>query len=225
MKVNFKKISLAVIIIMGMLLATNPTFAANQVTADGTVIADREHLRILNSLQGTDVSYGEIVEKVFPEAAKTIPENILAEMYKQPFIWNTSKNKHTLCNQPLQLNTCESESVRGTSLPPILYSGGSSIGIGNPISFVSDTTITYPSGYCVPYISAVSLLFKEGETDCIASATKSYNNSSMAVAAGKKFNPTTGKYRTQGCHYISFPPGYVIPYTTFGSDSEWKFYP
>ena len=126
-------------------------------------------------------------------------------------------------SQPLE--TPELNSVGAKSAPLILYTGGSSIGIGNPITFESDTVITFPSGYRVPFISAVSLLYKLGETDCIASARKSYINASAAVATGKKFNPSTGTYRTQGSHYIVFPEGYVTPYTTFGTASTWQTYP
>lgn len=218
-KLKINKVWLVAITIMGIFLLSTPAFAANQVTADGTVIADEEHLKILNSLRGTDVSYGELMEKVFPEAAKTIPKNILADMYKQPFSWSNSKNEVALSNQPLETNSGDV-----SSLPLILYSAGSSLGVGNPISFVSDTTITSPAGYCVPHISAVSLLYKEGEVDCIASATKSVDNSSMAVATGQKANPTKGMYRTQGVHYIVFPPGYVNPYVSFGTTSSWRSY-
>lgn len=224
-KLKTKKVWLVALTIIIVLLMSTPAFAANQVEADGAVIADQEHLNILDSLRETEVSYGELMEKVFPEAAETIPKNILANMYKQPFNWDDSKSEVTLSNEPLESNTPGTKSVGVKSLPLILYSGGSSIGIGNPISFVSDTTITYPSGYCVPYISAVSLLYKQGESNCIGSATKSYNNVSMAVATGKKFDPSTGTYRTEGCHYIVFPTGYTIPYTTFGTASAWQSYP
>ena len=222
-KLATKKIWLVTLTIIGVLLMSTPTFAANQVEADGTVIADKEHLDILNSLRGTNVSYGEVIEKVFPEAAAMIPEEILADMYKQPFCWDSSKCEITFTNEPLE--TPELNSVGAKSAPLILYTGGSSIGIGNPITFESDTVITFPSGYRVPFISAVSLLYKQGETDCIASATKSYNNASAAVATGKKFNPSTGTYRPQGSHYIVFPEGFVTPYTTFGTASTWQTYP
>ena len=54
-KLATKKIWLVTLTIIGVLLMSTPTFAANQVEADGTVIADKEHLDILNSLRGTNV--------------------------------------------------------------------------------------------------------------------------------------------------------------------------
>ena len=49
--------------------------------------ADEKQLETLNSLYNTDISFGELVEAVYPEALEYIPEQELKNMYNAKVIW------------------------------------------------------------------------------------------------------------------------------------------
>ena len=49
--------------------------------------ADEKQLETLNRLYNTDISFGEMVEAVYPEALEYIPEQTLQNMYKTKVIW------------------------------------------------------------------------------------------------------------------------------------------
>jgi hypothetical protein len=49
--------------------------------------ANDEQLERLNSLQGKNVSYGEVIRTVYPEAVKSIPAEVLENMDNTPMQW------------------------------------------------------------------------------------------------------------------------------------------
>lgn len=78
-----KALSLSLLMFFSLTVFVPNASAANIVTkkADGSmhVKADAEHLQILNDLMDTDITYKELIERVFPELfANSSPETLKA---------------------------------------------------------------------------------------------------------------------------------------------------
>jgi len=58
--------------------------------------ANEKQLETLNRLYNTDISFGELLEAVYPEALAHVPEQSLQNMYKTKVIW---PNQDTLSNK------------------------------------------------------------------------------------------------------------------------------
>lgn len=180
-----------------MILLANVSLAgANEVstTAEGTVSikADAEHLKILNDLRGTDISLGELIEKVFPEALENTPKDIIERQYKTPYVWDAD-----------------------TVIEPdaVVNSGGASIkatsNIGNsfnPLEFSSSSTIIPWGLHTIDYASVISFLEYHpiGSSDITIkdSVFESGTNTLYVSASGEWDGFSYGAYRTHGSHYI-----------------------
>jgi hypothetical protein len=73
------------------------------ITLNGTVtlnghhvhaVAGEKQLELLNQLRGTNISFGELIEKVFPKVVKYIPKNAMKLMKKQKMSWVPTNTKN-----------------------------------------------------------------------------------------------------------------------------------
>lgn len=204
---------LVLIMVLCMTAFMTPAVFANEVTEGEGIMeitADKEHLNILINLRGTEVSYGEVIEKVYPEALKEIPKFVLNNMYNTPMNWSNSFN-----NQVIEEDT--SDITRGW----FYVNGFSQIGAsGDNVRFKSYHTATNDYGALVemPYMSVLSSLLYYDDTVVKSKFASGTDISSITTSNQYYQNAPSGEYLTEGFHYVDFPDG-TIP----SSGSDWSY--
>ena len=63
--------------------------------ADTTVITEKERLELANELWGTDITYGEYIQQLFPEAYNKCPDQATKEYYNMKVAWMDPSTKNS----------------------------------------------------------------------------------------------------------------------------------
>jgi len=217
MSSKIKVLFLSLLMIFSSTIFVPNAHAANIVTkkADGSihVKADAEHLRILNELIGTDITYKELMKRVFPEfISSSSPETLKA--MDQPL----SEIKRNKIKNNVQQNSSTSAKASTASGGLIITSVGSATSKGS--GYVMHHSLTTTTAV-VPNIATSSMLYNSttGLYVNVEIEEGSYVNANGA--AGSYTSPVTGnKYLTYGYHTVIYPPGYIIPSATYYSTSN-----
>ncbi len=212
MKRKVNKPILIVLMALCMTFIMSSVAFANEVIKDGNtteIIADEEHLKVLNELKGKDITYAELLEAVFPEAIEQTPPKVLEIMKKTPYSWEANE-----------------ASIDSTT--EYWCNGFSSIGEdGSAVKFRSyQYAYQYPGLPCaVPYMSVLSSLMYGGDDQVVKSSYKTGQNVSSLTTGWQYYNnASAGYYLTQGTHYAYFPDasgGTAYSYSNFG---DWWYY-
>ncbi len=197
------------------------SISANDLTDDVkkeqrfSMVANEEQLKTLNSLYGTDISYGELIEKVYPEALKDIPDEILADMYKTKQQWpsediaNNDLSKSISPNKEQKLFICvtHDSDIDANSVQ---------------IDYSSESEVALPlGGYDLPYMSVLTGLEREGDGVLRSKLEYGYWVSDIS-ASNSYYIPSSGNYRTFGTHTGQFPAGYNPSFYTFNTNTSWE---
>lgn len=205
------------------LLTASVAFAQNNIITKGghfKATADEKQLETLNRLYNTDISFGELVEAVYPEALKHIPESALQNMYKTKVIW---QNQDTPSNTTTTTQQSSDSSQTGVTPQQVIAVGHeSNISTGQTIDFDSGSRVwlPYPT-YRIPYMAVLSTLEREG-VGIVASAFESDTNTYSVSASSSYSNPPSDNYRTVGYHYGDYPPNHVPPSYSTQTSTSWQ---
>jgi len=173
-------------------------------------VASAEQLKTLNQLYGKEITYGELIQAVYPEALDYIPEKTKQEMYQTPVEWASGEDgSKSKTNDGASLRK-ENSDIGALAI----------ITIGHESNISKDSTgIDYDSGsrvwtphpwYRIPKMSVISNLERSGG-GFVASRFATGTNVYAISAAGRYSNPTNGSYRTVGQHWGEYPVGYEPP--------------
>lgn len=205
-----------------VLLMASTAFAQNTViTVEGNhkrIVADAEHLEILNKLHGTKISVGEVIKAVFPEAIEDIPDSTLKNMSKIPMNWGTNANKEQELGDSNLQSVVNADSV-------IFVGHESNLDPGDPTDFDSGSRVWLPNPYFrLPFMSVLSYLLREDNVIVASNYDYDYNVYEISTSASY-YNPQSASYCAYGEHYGEAPPGYT-PSTYYSfTNSGWKHCP
>ncbi len=116
--------------------------------------ANEKQLELLNSLEGKDISLGELLETVYPD------------------LYDDSK-----------------------SITYMVYSQSTVFQSGVHLYYDSTSSVVFPAG--LEY------------------------NSSLCEASSVVINVPKGRYKANGTHYITYPPGYSISSDVYATSTSW----
>lgn len=210
-----KKIIILVTVLCLLLFTTSVVFAQDITAPKGghfEVTADAKQLETLNSLYKTDISFGELIEAVYPETLEYIPEQELKNMYNTKVIWTSQDTP----------SDSETTAQQADSKSAILVGHESNLSTGQTIKFDSGSRVWSPNPYYrIPYMTVLTTLVREG-TGIVASAFKGDSNVYQISASGSYSNPPSDNYQTIGVHVGTYPSGYIPSSYSVESHSSWK---
>lgn len=215
-----KKIMILVVMLCVSLLTAPFAFAQDTTASQGghfKAVADERQLETLNSLYNTDISFGELIETVYPEALKHIPEPALKDMYNTKVIWPDEDTRSSIetTSQQADINPRQ----------VILVGHESNISAGQTINFDSGSRVWLPTPfYRIPYMSALSTLERQG-VGIVASALEFDTDIYGISASGSYRNPPSGNYRTVGYHAGTYPPNHTPPGYSKTTATGWRVAP
>ncbi len=168
------------------------------------ITADDEALKILNELDGTDISYGELITKVYPEIVKYIPVDLLEYMY------NEKVKKVNPYSGPLA-DKSDNYIDPLADIPGLLaFTSTLTAGSGN-LYYSSTTQVVFPY-VPFPNLLALSQLRAEDGT-ILAEVIESLDNTYAVMASNYFYSPVQGrKYYVTGTHFAKSPPNVTPPY-------------
>lgn len=208
-----RKITILVMILCVSLIVASAVFAQETTVPEGghfKATADEKQLEMLNRMYNTDISFGGLIEAVFPEALKHIPEQSLAIMHNTKLVW------------PDQETPSSSET---TARLVISVGHESNIRPGQTINYDSGSRVWLPTPfYRIPYMAVLSTLERQGVG--IVSSVLEFDTDVYGVSAsGSLSNPPAANYRTVGYHTGTFPPNYNPPGYTVTTLTPWRAAP
>jgi len=216
-----QKYKLTVILIFALCFTLSlslVTFAQNESASkeqNFRIIANDSQIKILQDLYLTDISYGELLEKVYPEALGRIPEKVLKNMYQVKVDWKKTSSK-SMSSTSAELDGKDAVSpkfVIGVNHQSTVTKGQGYISYNSG----SNVVLPYP-WYQLPYMSVFSILVQD-DIGPVASMLDAGSNTFSVLASGTYNSPLNGKiYYTTGDHFGEHPAGYNPPtYTSITS--------
>jgi len=140
-----KRIIILVTVLCLTLFTTSVVLAQDITTPKGghfKVTADAKQLETLNSLYNTDISFGELIEAVYPETLEYIPEQELKNMYNTKIIWPSQDTPSSSQTTAQKADIKDSKSV-------IIVGHESNLSTGHTIDFDSGSRVWSPSPYYI----------------------------------------------------------------------------
>ncbi|HBC92542.1 MAG TPA: hypothetical protein DCZ10_06450 [Pelotomaculum sp.] len=219
----------AVMLCFSLIIGTTVTSAEQNKSGEvKSFRASPEQLNIIKELWGTNISKGEYLENVFPEALKGLPEDVLKQLYNIPMVWPNPNSQ--LPEETMVPAGSENEVTPRDTWVVELKSTLNKTTNPTVLNFKSSNTVKYPSASSlVPFMDVTSYLWRKdsliGGTDAVLvdSAMDAGYNVSSVEAVGIYICDYLGYYKTQGCHNAVFPPGHTPPgYTNVWTESSWQ---
>ncbi|MDK2892222.1 hypothetical protein [Methanohalophilus sp.] len=172
-----------------------------------TFTMDESKEQTLKEVYGTDITKGEFLEAIFPEALDVLPEETLSRFYKTPMTWPEDE-RITTSLQPKEQSRGQYYEMQYTSWIDALST--------SEVKFRSRTRVVYPSTATkLPEIDVFSYLWLNGASSPMDSKYKlAVFASSVDVSKERTVNP--GFYFTKGFHHALLPlipPQYVSAVT------------
>ncbi|KXS44516.1 MAG: hypothetical protein AWU59_453 [Methanolobus sp. T82-4] len=163
---------------------------------------------VLGEIYGTDITMGEYIEIIFPEALDVLPKKTLNEYYKTPMTWS---NNPYMCNESLSSTYGKdksSDDIMATSTTySVLHSSDLSVLSSSSVKFKSTSVVISPYYKCpIPEMEVFSYLWKTSQTVPQDSVFKVGYNTGK-VEASKEKTVISGSYYTQGNHFCVYPLG------------------
>jgi hypothetical protein len=182
--------------------------------------ANEEQLKIYNEIKDDQITTGEFLEKVFPEALNGMPESTKQFIYQQPL-------KGSECEEDqISVRECSGD-VQLLEVPlPIVVHPESSLDqrlFSMTVDFESNSRVWLPNPwYTIPYMSVASDLEKDDGITYALDYKDGYNVYEMK--AGFAYTVlSSGNYKTTGGHIAEVGPLYIPPSQEYSTDTGWKY--
>lgn len=179
--------------------------------------ANEEQLKIINELDGKDITEGEFLEKVFPEALADMPKETRDFLYTQPHKGTATKENAAFAEKSPDKMSAMAALV-GIVVHPESYIDQDIFTA--KLSFKSDSQVWLPyPWFTMPYMSVASELRRDNNVVYGFDYKNAYNV--YYVKAGYSLYVTPGTYKTKGGHIAQAPPGYWPPSWTMFTETNW----
>ncbi|NPE29190.1 hypothetical protein HNV12_14760 [Methanococcoides sp. SA1] len=215
-----KRISIFLTLVMVLAMIATPSLAATEdMTSESTdyletisldtkeksytFSSDVSKQSTLKEMYGTDVSKGEYIEAVFPEALEVLPKETVARFYETPMIWpeetSVTKDGVTSFTEPTEY------AATASGVTYLLnYVSDIEQKTSSSLTYSSKTTVKYPVGASIPEIDVFSYLWKNGDTSPMDSSFKiSFFTDEVEVSTD--YSVLYGTYFTKGTHHNVMP--------------------
>jgi hypothetical protein len=189
----------------------------NDVKKGHSFTANEEQLKIINELDGKDITEGEFLEMVFPEALADMPKETKDFLYTKP-------HKGTVTNEDIASAQQSPDGMKAmAALIGIVVHPESYIDqdiFTAKLSFKSDSQVWLPyPWFTMPYMSVASELRRDNNVIYGFDYKNAYNV--YYVKAGYSLYVTPGYYKTKGGHIAQAPPGYWPPSQTMFTETNY----
>jgi len=157
--------------------------------------ANLEQIKILNGLNGSDVTIGEVLRKVFPSSVSSMPADILKQMDETKMEW---PNANTLDKNTKETETTSSRLNRSITLTHQSVASSN----GTRVEYYSRSV----SSQSMPYMFVVSYLYEYQTNNYVDAVFNSGTNTKRVYATGS-YDPSPGLYQAIGLHNGTYPDG------------------
>lgn len=182
--------------------------------------ADEDQLELAKELHGTDITYGEYIKQVFPEAYKESPSTSESKLCDMKMVWPKENDGEKTITSSYETNV--DSNVKSVPIPWVMYANSRISASGSEVEFNSWQQIMIPVGAQASSMSVTSFLYDEDET-LIALKLKEGTNVNKVEAKDSFSVTTSGDYQTRGAHYVTWPPGYWPQTGSTVTSSSWKY--
>ncbi len=203
------KRTMALSVIFTIMLFTGLASAETYVLAE-------DKLHLVTELQGTDITYGEFIQELFPEAYDKSPSPAKAMLYDTKMKWHSeeTKSEETITSY---------DKTNTKSIPWGMHSISEISASGSDAEFSSSQNIFFPSGAKASTMEVVTMLYKYNTEDPLATVLETGTNVNKLEAEDSFTVTTSGSYKTKGMHAVTWPPGYWPQYGYTETESSWKY--
>lgn len=203
------------LVIMLMVLFTG----VGSAKADSTSITEKERLELANELWGTDITYGEYIEQLFPEAYDKSPDAATKSYYDMKVAWMDPSAEAPDSEQTF---TATSELTRS------VYFGVADSELdydGSEITYKTWQRMVLPTPYTrIPSMSVLTQLWRyDGDEEIVGIKFESENNVYKLEAEGTYDYSSSAYYRVIGQYSGVFPAGVTPPSYNGVSSTDWEY--
>lgn len=188
--------------------------------ADSTSMTDEERLELANKLWGTDITYGEYIGQLFPEAYEKSPDTTTKAYYDMKVVWMDPSEESSDSKHRFSGSTGEKD---------IPYAGIGDAELdydGSEITYKIWSRMVFPTSYTViPSMSVLEHLWRDdgNNQEIVGIEFESENNVYKIEAEDTYDYSSPDYYRVIGQYSGVFPTG-VVPQTFSGVDStNWEY--
>ncbi len=187
--------------------------------ADSPSMTEKERLELANKLWGTDITYGEYIGQLFPEAYERSPDIATKTYYDMKVVWMDPSEESSDSRQTFSGSTGERDI-------PYLGIGDSDLDYdGSEITYKTWNRMVLPTPYTIiPSMSVLAHLWRDdGDEEIVGIEFESKNNVYKIEAKDTYDYSSPAYYRVIGQYSGIFPVG-VVPQTFAGVDStNWEY--
>lgn len=219
-----KDLGIAFVALVFMTMSLIPVVGAFDFSANETQI------QTMNTLQGQDISLGELYENVQPELMADLPKGLQETLYSTKVVWpdyaNVSFRAEVDPAKTGEQETRFSKTGERDIIPVILRHISDISASGRKLDYRSESWVVFPPYLKMPYGGITTALYKmdsNGQTGTlVAFSAKTVGENGVDNLKAEKSMTVSeaGDYFCQGVHYFTAPPGYTPAEDTKISQSE-----
>ena len=217
---NKNRITIASLVMAMLILGTVfvPVVSAKNAATYTSATASEEQLEIVRKLWGTDITNGEYIKQVFPEAYNKSPNDATKAYYEMKMIWVDPMNDSE--------QNFESAVIDTKGLQIYLVEAQGSVTKSSPtkISFSAYEKMLLPSSTTpIPQMALTTQVFrKNGDNAVLVGASCKTGQNVYKITTSGATSYAAGDYKIITQASAVWPPG-VEPPTWYGvRDSGWK---
>ena len=209
-----------VLLLAILMIAVSAAVAAGPDQTGSTRISE-EKIEVLRQLWGQDVSMGQVLEQVFPQALEGKSKDQVERLYEIKMVWPDPEGDYP---QSVKLRgTFKRDVVPLETLPYYYIDCKSYIDARQEprIDFGSSNRTLLPHPwYRFPYMAVWSYLWYE-TGQLVWCAFADGENVYEVCAEDWYYATREGYYRVTGLHYVELPPGNNPPSQTTSTATRW----
>ncbi|WP_148039257.1 hypothetical protein [Methanohalophilus sp. RSK] len=203
------------LVIMLMLLFAG----VGSANSDSASITEKERLELANKLWGTDITYGEYIEQLFPEAYDKSPDATTKSYYDMEVSWINPAAEGPDSKQTFTATTGQTRSVYfGVANSELDYDG-------SEITYKTWQRMVLPTPYTkIPSMSVLTHLWRDdGEEEIVGIELESENNVYELEAEDTYDYSSSAYYRVIGQYSGVYPSGVTPPSFNGISSTDWEY--
>lgn len=209
-------------------VSVNPATEQNR-TMSHSISANEGQIEVANQLVGQDITIGEFMEQVLPEALENMPEKAVEDMFATKMIWPGPRDPSPESDLPqtatktFNLTAQPPTDVQPQRIPIVMLCTSQISATWPVIDFSSSNRMLLPHPWFrMPYMAVWSFLHYED------GALKDFefnddHNVYKVEASGSYHTNTAGFYQTRGIHHAITPPGATPPSLWGHSSTPWLY--
>lgn len=183
-------------------------------------LTDEEKIELANKLWGTDITYGEYIEQVFPDAYEKSPDTPTKTFYDMKVIWMDPSAE---VSESKQIFTATGEDTK--SVPYLGVADSELSYASSKITYKTWQRMVLPTPYTrIPSMTILTHLWRDnGNTEIIGIKYAQGSNVYSLEAKNTYSNPAPAYYRVIDQYSGVFPSGVTPPGYNGVSSTDWVY--